>query len=124
MFNRKRFAEILQEINKRYESQRDFSKKSSINRTYLSKYMNEKLEDPPKPQTLQKIADASFHLISYSELMHICGYVGQTIELDEIDIAFASGIRGLNKENQEIAKNIIECLLAKQKEEENQKRHS
>lgn len=41
------------------------------------------------------------------------------IELDDIDIAFASGIKGLNKENQEIAKNIIEGLLAKQKNEEN-----
>lgn len=124
MFDRKRFAKILQEINNKYESQRDFSKKSSINRTYLSKYMNEKLEDPPKPQTLKKIAESSFHLTSYSELMYICGYVDETIELDEIDIAFASGIRGLNKENQEIAKSIIECLLAKQKEEENQKHHS
>ena len=41
------------------------------------------------------------------------------IEPDNIDIAFASGIKGLNKENQEIAKNIIEGLLAKQKNEEN-----
>ncbi len=42
------------------------------------------------------------------------------IDLDDIDIAFASGIKGLNKENQEIAKNIIEGLLAKQKSEEKQ----
>lgn len=45
----------------------------------------------------------------------------QKIELDEMEIAFASGIKGLNKENQEIAKNIIEGLLAKQKNEENKK---
>lgn len=41
----------------------------------------------------------------------------QKINIDEMDIAFASGIKGLNKENQEIAKNIIEGLLAKQKAE-------
>lgn len=40
------------------------------------------------------------------------------VSLDKLDIAFASGIKGLNKENQEIAKNIIEGLLAKQKNEE------
>lgn len=43
----------------------------------------------------------------------------EKINIDEMDIAFASGIKGLNKENQEIAKNIIEGLLAKQKNEEN-----
>lgn len=43
----------------------------------------------------------------------------QKIDINDMDIAFASGIKGLNKENQEIAKNIIEGLLAKQKNEEN-----
>ena len=45
----------------------------------------------------------------------------QKVKLDDMEIAFASGIKGLNKENQEIAKNIIEGLLAKQKNEENEK---
>ena len=40
--------------------------------------------------------------------------------LDDIDVAFASGIRGLNKENQETLKNIIEGLLAKQNLEKSQ----
>ena len=45
----------------------------------------------------------------------------QEINLDQLDIAFATGIKGLNKENQKIAKDIIEGLLAKQKNEENRK---
>lgn len=45
----------------------------------------------------------------------------QEIHLDKLDIAFATGIKGLNKENQKIAKDIIEGLLAKQKNEENKK---
>lgn len=45
----------------------------------------------------------------------------QEINLDQLDIAFATGIKGLNKENQKIAKDIIEGLLAKQKNEENKK---
>lgn len=43
----------------------------------------------------------------------------QQINLDEMDIAFASGIRGLNKQNQETLKNIMEGLLAKQEIENN-----
>ena len=45
----------------------------------------------------------------------------QEINLDKLDIAFATGIKGLNKENQKIAKDIIEGLLAKQSNEENKK---
>lgn len=42
--------------------------------------------------------------------------------LDEVDIAFASGIRGLNETNKAIIKSTIEGLLAKQKlDEENKK---
>ncbi len=46
----------------------------------------------------------------------------QKVNVEHLDIAFATGIKGLNKENQEIAKNIIEGLLAKQKSEENKKK--
>lgn len=42
----------------------------------------------------------------------------QNVNLDEMDIAFASGIKGLNKENQQTLKNIMDGLLAKQKIEE------
>lgn len=45
----------------------------------------------------------------------------QEINLDKLDIAFATGIKGLNKENQKIAKDIIEGLLAKQENEKNKK---
>lgn len=44
------------------------------------------------------------------------------VNLTDIDIAFASGIKGLNKENQETLKNIMENLLAKQKLEEDDKK--
>ncbi len=46
----------------------------------------------------------------------------EKVNVEHLDIAFATGIKGLNKENQEIAKNIIEGLLAKQKSEENKKK--
>lgn len=48
----------------------------------------------------------------------------ENIDINDIAVAFASGIKGLNKENQEIAKNIIEGLLAKQKNEEKSKNNN
>ena len=46
----------------------------------------------------------------------------EKINIDELDIAFASGIKGLSRANQETLKNIMEGLLAKQKNEENKKK--
>lgn len=75
MFDKSKFAQILKNISETYDSQRDFSKKSEINRTYLSQYMNMKLDEPPKPKILKKLADSSNGIISYNELMEICGYI-------------------------------------------------
>lgn len=74
MFDKIKFAQILKNITDTYESQRDFSKKSGINRTYLSQYANIKLEEPPKPKILEKLADASNGITTYDELMQVCGY--------------------------------------------------
>lgn len=75
MFDKNNFAQILKNISETYENQRDFAKKSDINRTYLSQYMNMKIDEPPKPKILEKLADASKGLITYEELMIICGYI-------------------------------------------------
>lgn len=75
MFDKKKFAQILKNISETYNNQRDFSKKSEINRTYLSQYMNMKLEEPPKPKILKKLADASNGVTNYTELMLICNYL-------------------------------------------------
>lgn len=75
MFDKNKFAQILKNINETYNSQRDFSKKSEINRTYLSQYMNMKLDEPPKPKILKKLADSSNGITTYSELMETCGYI-------------------------------------------------
>ena len=44
-----------------------------------------------------------------------------TIDIDEADIAFASGFKGLNDTNKMIIKNTLEALLAKQEKDENTK---
>lgn len=84
MFDKNKFALILKNINDNYDSQRDFSRKSEINRTYLSQYMNMKLEEPPKPKILKKLAESSKGVTTYNELMHICGYVNNNFsEIDQ-----------------------------------------
>lgn len=59
MFDRRKFAQILKQIKDTYNSQEEFSEKSKIGRTYLSQYMNMKLDKPPKPEILEKLANAS-----------------------------------------------------------------
>lgn len=86
MFDKNKFAQILKNINNTYSSQRDFSKKSGINRTYLSQYMNAKLDDPPKPKILEKLANASNGLTNYAELMFICGYTNNYTVSNEYQI--------------------------------------
>lgn len=80
MFDKNKFALILKNISEKYENQRDFAKKSEINRTYLSQYMNMKLDEPPQPKILQKLADASIGITTYDELMTICGYYEESLE--------------------------------------------
>ena len=46
MFNKNKFAEILQEVISQYDSISNFAEKSSLDRTYISKYVNKKLEHP------------------------------------------------------------------------------
>lgn len=41
-----------------------------------------------------------------------------TIDIDEADVAFASGFKGLNETNKMIIKNTLEALLAKQEKDD------
>ncbi|MBQ8292377.1 MAG: helix-turn-helix domain-containing protein [Bacilli bacterium] len=74
MFNKNTFSEILTKIYRTYNNQRDFAEATEVNRAYLSQYINMKLDNPPTPKILEKIAKASHGLTTYEELMTICGY--------------------------------------------------
>jgi len=78
MFDKSKFALIIKNIKETYNTQEEFAKKSGIGRTSLSQYMNMKLEDPPKPKMLQKLANSSKGLTTYDELMQVCGYAQNT----------------------------------------------
>lgn len=91
MFNKNKFAQIIKSIKSTYTSQEEFSKVSGIGRTYLSQYMNMKLDKPPKPEILEKLAKASKGNITYKELMLICNYID-----DELDIISGETINVFN----------------------------
>lgn len=89
MFNIEEFSDVLQKISDSYNSISDFSEASEVNRTYLSKYINKKLDAPPSPKVLMKIANNSNNIITYEQLMEMCGYI-TTDSLSDISEAKAT----------------------------------
>lgn len=97
MFNKKKFSQIIKSINDSYDSQHEFARISTINRTYLSKYINCKIDNPPKPSTLKIIAEASHGITTYEKLMEICGYTNTSSVY--IDVYFEKDGNLIKKEN-------------------------
>ena len=120
MFDKAKFAQIIKNIKENYSSQEDFSKKSGIGRTYLSQYMNMKLDEPPKPKILKKLSSASKGIISYTELMEICGYTEPTMmqleslkefysQLEENFLDILSSIK-LSKDEYEVYHDLLDII--------------
>lgn len=85
MFNKEKFGIIISKIKETYDSQEVFSQLSGIGRTSISLYMNNRLDEPPKPQMLKKLADSSKGLATYEELMEICGYTKRLLHNSLLD---------------------------------------
>ena len=83
MFDIDAFSNILQKIASTYESITEFADKSNVNRTYISKYINKKLDTPPSPKVLMKIANNSNNITTYNELMNICGFTTSCDNIEE-----------------------------------------
>ena len=85
MFDKLKFSQILNNINNTYDTMTEFSEKSGVNRTYLSQYINQKLDNPPSPKVLIKIATHSNGITTYTELMNVCGYTdSRLLELESL----------------------------------------
>lgn len=100
------------------ELQSDLAKILNVTSVAIGNYENEKRDIPTE---YLKILSEHFnvsidYLLGKSDIRN-----NREIKIDDIDIAFASGIKGLNDENKAVAKSIIEGLLAKQKNEETKK---
>ena len=82
--------------------------------------MYERDEREPNDEITLKLAD--FFGVSTDFLLGKSDIRNPEQPSSEIDMAFYDGYKGLNEENKEIAKNIIEGLKAKQNAEDTEKK--
>lgn len=115
MFNKEEFSKILLRIQANYNNQEDFAKYSGIGRTSISQYINCKIEIPPKPHLLEKIAQASHGVTNYNELLWVCGYKQM---IDEYSLLINGDLRYLDKlfEDRELENEVKIQELNKLKE--------
>ena len=119
MFDKEKFSNILREILEKYDNTVIFSETADVNRTYISKYLNMKLDNPPSPTILKKIADNSKGVTTYNELMKVCGYIEDVyykidiptkikeLELEKKSLEEEYLAIGLNDTEKSILKNFI-----------------
>ncbi|MCI8486328.1 MAG: helix-turn-helix transcriptional regulator [Clostridia bacterium] len=107
-------------------SLREFAKRLDISHTYLDSLEKGYDNRTKKPvritvDTLSKIAEALGEPLE--KLVSLSRNEDYTsVNVNNMDVAFASGIKELNETNKAILKSTIEALLAKQeKDEENKK---
>ena len=94
-------------------TQQDLASKLNCSKSIIGLYENE-LRKPSMEILLKlsRIFDCNIdYLLGVSDVRSIP-------DLDDLDIAFSNGIRGLNEENRETLKNIMKGLLLKQHLEE------
>ncbi len=102
MFEQKKFSNILNKIKDAYGSVSELAKYTHQSRSYFSKYINLRIDKPPTPKVLEKIANASKGITTYEELMQICGYIS------------LSGMYDINLNSNEM--NILSKMLLDYKE--------
>ena len=108
-----KFGEIIKQLRKEKKWTQDFvAEKLNISAVALCRYELNMFE-PKSIELIKKFADlynvSTDYLLGKSDIRN-----PYEVKIDDIDIAFASGIKGLNKENQQVLKSIIEGLLLKQ----------
>lgn len=74
-FDKSKFQNILSEIYNLYGNYQDFMDYTGVDRGYLSRHMNNKLDNPPTPRILRRLANGSKGITTYKELMQVCGYL-------------------------------------------------
>ena len=74
-FDKEKFSEILIKIKDSYGSINQMAEKTQITAAYISKLIRLMYNTAPSPEILWKIANNSNGIVSYFDLMEICGYI-------------------------------------------------
>lgn len=73
MFDKKEFSKLLKKaIGNRTTT--EYANESGVNRTYISKLLNKKLDNPPSPEILKRLAEVAHNGVTYEDFMIAAGY--------------------------------------------------
>lgn len=103
----------LRELNG--ELQSDLAKILDVTSVAIGNYENEKRDIPTEYLKIlaQHFNCSIDYILCKTDIRN-----HEEINIDEADIAFASGVKGLNETNKMIIRNTLEALLAKQEKDE------
>lgn len=102
MYDLNKLIEILKKCQNNL-SLNEFAKLANVDSGYLSRIINKRKQNPPSPNILKKLANASKGLTTYNELMYICGYIPletssyQSLDIQLSEIVFNNHINLLDK---------------------------
>lgn len=113
------FGNNLKKIRQEHDmTQEELAKKINTSRSNIANYENDK--NMPSIEVLNKISEilncSTDYLLGKTDKRN-----PEKIDENKLNIAFSSGFDGLNDTNKSIISATIAGLLAKQKEEENNK---
>lgn len=74
-FDKENFSKILIKIKDSYGSINQMADKTGITAAYISKLIRKMYYNSPSPEILKRIADNSNGIVSYDDLMVVCGYI-------------------------------------------------
>lgn len=75
-FDKEKFSRQLKYVTRNMKIS-DYAEKCGISRSYISQYIGKHRDNPPKPEVLKNISDASEGQLDYEELMVAAGYLEQ-----------------------------------------------
>lgn len=83
-FNKEKFAELLLLAKGSERSINQYGLHSDISPAHISRLLRGKLNAPPSPDTIKKLADKAHNGVTYEELMKAAGHLG------ELNLGFGS----------------------------------
>lgn len=109
------FGDILKKIRQDNSlTQEELAKKIDTSRSNIANYENNK--NMPSVEILDKLSKlfncSTDYLLGKSDVRN-----PEKVNINDADVAFASGVKALNETNKMIIKNTLEALLAKQEQD-------